>query len=55
MQEIRKVAVLGAGVMGTQIAAHLAGCGIPVLLYDLKPGMAQRALEMLLRSKPSPW
>ena len=31
----KKVAVLGAGVMGTQIAAHLANAGIPVTLYEL--------------------
>jgi 3-hydroxyacyl-CoA dehydrogenase len=34
---IRKVAVLGAGVMGAQIAAHLAGVGIPTLLLDIVP------------------
>ena len=32
---VRKAAVLGAGVMGAQIAAHLANAGIPVLLFDL--------------------
>ena len=32
---IKKAAVLGAGVMGAQIAGHLAGCGIPVYLLDL--------------------
>lgn len=35
--EIRKVAVLGAGVMGASIAAHLANLGIPVLLLDIIP------------------
>ena len=34
---IRKVAVLGAGVMGSGIAAHLASCGIRVLLFDIVP------------------
>ena len=34
-KEIRKAAVLGAGVMGATIAAHLAGCGIPSLLLDI--------------------
>jgi 3-hydroxyacyl-CoA dehydrogenase len=34
---IKKVAVLGSGVMGTGIAAHLAGCGIPVRLLDIVP------------------
>jgi 3-hydroxyacyl-CoA dehydrogenase len=35
--EIRKAAVLGAGVMGSGIAAHLANAGIPVLLLDIVP------------------
>jgi 3-hydroxyacyl-CoA dehydrogenase len=35
---IRKAAVLGAGVMGAQIAAHLANVGIPSLLLDIVPG-----------------
>src|SRR3989440_1631278 len=34
---IRKVAVLGAGTMGAQIAAHLANAGLPVLLLDIAP------------------
>jgi 3-hydroxyacyl-CoA dehydrogenase len=36
-QRIRKVAVLGAGVMGSQIAAHLANVGIAVFLLDIVP------------------
>ncbi len=36
-REIRKAAVLGAGVMGSGIAAHLANAGIPVLLLDIVP------------------
>ena len=32
---IRKVAVLGAGVMGAQIAAHCANADVPVILFDL--------------------
>ena len=32
---IRKVAVLGAGVMGAQIAAHCVNVGVPVILFDL--------------------
>jgi 3-hydroxyacyl-CoA dehydrogenase len=38
MQRIRRVAVLGAGVMGSGIAAHLANAGIPTLLLDVVPG-----------------
>src|SRR5438270_6828504 len=34
---IRKAAVLGAGVMGSGISAHLANAGIPVLLLDIVP------------------
>ena len=34
---IRKVAVLGAGVMGSGIAAHCANAGLPVLLLDIVP------------------
>ena len=32
---VRKVAVLGAGVMGAQIAAHLVNVKVPVILFDL--------------------
>ncbi len=38
---IRKAAVLGAGVMGSGIAAHLANAGIPVLLLDIVPPKAE--------------
>ena len=34
---IKKVAVLGSGVMGSRIACHFAGIGIPVLLLDIAP------------------
>jgi 3-hydroxyacyl-CoA dehydrogenase len=37
MSQIKKVGVLGAGVMGHGIAAHLAGAGIPSLLLDIVP------------------
>jgi 3-hydroxyacyl-CoA dehydrogenase len=37
MKQINKVAVLGAGVMGATIAAHLANAGIQVLLLDIVP------------------
>ncbi|MDY0004955.1 MAG: 3-hydroxyacyl-CoA dehydrogenase NAD-binding domain-containing protein, partial [Polyangia bacterium] len=35
--EIKKAAVLGSGVMGSAIAAHLSGCGIQVLMLDIVP------------------
>ncbi len=57
---VRRAAVLGAGTMGSRIAAHLANAGIPVLLLDLPPkaGSAERplaniALEALAKSKPA--
>src|SRR3981081_2634469 len=34
---IKKVAVLGSGVMGSRIACHFAGIGIPTLLLDIAP------------------
>ena len=58
--QVRKVAVLGAGVMGAQIAAHLVNCRVPVVLFDLaakegpKSGIAQRAIENLKKLKPAP-
>lgn len=35
--QIHKVAVLGSGVMGSTIAAHLANSGIPSILFDIIP------------------
>ena len=67
---IRKVAVLGAGVMGAQIAAHLVNCRVPVILFDLpakdkdgaaalssnvaKNGIVAKAVEGLKKLKPAP-
>ena len=57
---VRRVAVLGAGVMGAQIAAHLVNVGVPVILFDLpakegpKNGIVTRAVEGLKKLKPSP-
>ncbi|WP_302175018.1 3-hydroxyacyl-CoA dehydrogenase/enoyl-CoA hydratase family protein [uncultured Hydrogenophaga sp.] len=57
---VRKVAVLGAGVMGAQIAAHLVNVKVPVVLFDLpakegpKNGIVTRAVENLKKLKPSP-
>lgn len=41
MIEVKKAAVLGAGTMGAQIAAHLANAGVPTLLLDIVPTGAQ--------------
>lgn len=60
--EIRRVAVLGAGVMGTGIAAHLANAGIDSVLFDLVPqgssdkdrsSLAAKAIETALKAKPA--
>ncbi|MBP7501838.1 MAG: 3-hydroxyacyl-CoA dehydrogenase/enoyl-CoA hydratase family protein [Aquabacterium sp.] len=57
---VRKVAVLGAGVMGAQIAAHLVNVKVPVVLFDLpakegpKNGIVTRAVENLKKMKPAP-
>ncbi|NKI93785.1 3-hydroxyacyl-CoA dehydrogenase NAD-binding domain-containing protein [Rhizobacter sp. SG703] len=57
---VRKVAVLGAGVMGAQIAAHLVNVKVPVVLFDLpakegpKNGIVTKAVEGLKKLKPSP-
>ncbi len=59
--DIHKVAVIGAGVMGAGIAAHIANAGIPVMLLDIVPeGAADRsqiattALDKLLKADPAP-
>ncbi|MDP3604363.1 MAG: 3-hydroxyacyl-CoA dehydrogenase/enoyl-CoA hydratase family protein, partial [Polaromonas sp.] len=57
---VKKVAVLGAGVMGAQIAAHLVNCKVPVVLFDLpakegpKNGIVTKAIEGLKKLKPAP-
>lgn len=63
--KINKIAVLGAGVMGAQIAAQCINVGIPVILFDLpseskdgkagdKNAIANKAIENLKKLKPSP-
>jgi 3-hydroxyacyl-CoA dehydrogenase len=57
---VRRVAVLGAGVMGAQIAAHLVNVRVPVILFDLpakdgpKNGIVTRAIDNLKKLKPAP-
>ncbi|MDC1458867.1 3-hydroxyacyl-CoA dehydrogenase/enoyl-CoA hydratase family protein [Burkholderiaceae bacterium] len=58
---IRRVAVLGAGVMGAQIAAHLVNARIPVTLFDLPTeeghdpsAIARKAIAGLSKMKPAP-
>lgn len=58
--QVKKVAVLGAGVMGAQIAAHLVNVKVPVILFDLpakegpKNGIVIKAVEGLKKLKPAP-
>jgi 3-hydroxyacyl-CoA dehydrogenase len=58
--QVRKVAVLGAGVMGAQIAAHLVNVKVPVVLFDLpakegpKNGIVSKAIDNLKKLKPAP-
>ncbi|WP_119153806.1 3-hydroxyacyl-CoA dehydrogenase/enoyl-CoA hydratase family protein [Caldimonas tepidiphila] len=68
--QVRKVAVLGAGVMGAQIAAHLVNVRVPVVLFDLpakdkdgggapsspsaKSAIAMKAIDGLKKLKPAP-
>ena len=69
MRTISKVAVLGSGVMGGAIAAHLANCGIPSVMLDIVPfdladadkknkkkrnSIADAAKKALLKTKPAP-
>jgi 3-hydroxyacyl-CoA dehydrogenase len=52
---IRTAAVLGAGTMGAQIAAHLANAGVPTLLLDVTPQIAREGLERARTMKPDPF
>ncbi|MEP7205494.1 MAG: 3-hydroxyacyl-CoA dehydrogenase/enoyl-CoA hydratase family protein [Casimicrobiaceae bacterium] len=60
LHPVRRAGVLGAGVMGAQIAAHLANAGIGVLLFDLAAadgpanGIVARALDGLAKLEPAP-
>ncbi|ACI99343.1 3-hydroxyacyl-CoA dehydrogenase/enoyl-CoA hydratase family protein [Rhodospirillum centenum] len=65
--EIRSAAVIGAGVMGSGIAAHIANAGIPVFLLDIVPQavkdgqgndrsvVARTAVEKMLKTDPAPF
>ncbi len=52
--QIKKACVLGSGVMGSAIAAHLANAGIPSLLLDINTDLSKKAInEVLPKLKPS--
>ena len=60
MAEIAKAAVLGAGVMGAGIAAHITNAGVPVVLLDIVPegagnrnAIAEGAVAKLLKAEPA--
>jgi 3-hydroxyacyl-CoA dehydrogenase len=48
---IKKVAVLGSGVMGSRIACHFAGIGVQVLLLDMVPNDAKESNNKSVRNK----
>ena len=64
---IKKIAVLGSGVMGSRIACHFAGIGLPVILLDIvspdavsetnkskRNKLVNDALQSAIKSNPSP-
>jgi 3-hydroxyacyl-CoA dehydrogenase len=67
VREIKKVAVIGSGVMGAAIAAHMTNAGLPVVLLDIVPkdspmnpggdrsAIAKGAIEKLLKTEPAPF
>ena len=62
MAEIKKVAVIGAGVMGAGIAAQVANAGMPVVLLDIVPAgaenrnaVAEGAVAKMLKTDPAPF
>ena len=62
MSEIKKAAVIGAGVMGAGIAAHITNAGIPCVLLDIVPkdganrnAIAEGAVAKLLKTDPAPF
>ena len=60
--DIKKAAVIGSGVMGSGIAAHIANAGVPVMLLDIVPkgandrsALARGAIEKMLKTDPAPF
>src|SRR5579862_3829648 len=49
---IRRVTVLGAGTMGSRIAAHLANAQVPSLLLDVSRDAARHGIEAALKGRP---
>ncbi len=62
MSDIKKVAVIGAGLMGSGIAAQIANAGVPVVLLDIVPKdaedrnvIAKGAIAKMLKADPAPF
>jgi 3-hydroxyacyl-CoA dehydrogenase len=62
MRQIKKVAVIGSGVMGAAIAAHITNAGLPVVLLDIvakdsndRSAIAKGAVAKLLKTEPAPF
>ena len=53
MELINKVAVLGTGVMGGQIAAHISNVGINVYAYDMTQEIAEAGVRRSIEIKPN--
>src|ERR1700694_3562818 len=60
MKPVKRLAILGAGVMGAQIAAHCINARVPVVLFDLpaktgdKNAIARKAVDALKKQNPAP-
>ena len=52
---VKKVAVLGAGVMGAQIAAHLVNVKVPVILFDLPAKEGSKPISRSSSLRPLAW
>jgi len=52
--DIKKIAVLGSGTMGSQIAGHFSNAGIPSLLFDINDELVKKGVEGLTKLKPAP-
>jgi len=53
--EIKKVGVLGSGVMGAQIAAHMTNANIPVYCFDMAQDICVKGVDASVKLKPSPF
>jgi len=52
MRNVQRVAVLGAGTMGSRIAAHFANAGIPSVLLDISAELAKKGVETAAKQRP---